>query len=78
MDGAKGSQTYQYMRGIDRGRGSRVGAVKAHKPRWFLDRGQESVCVCVVVDGLEYMRCECKSMGSYMSNTCKKKKSFCG
>ena len=46
MDGAEGPQTYQYMRGIDPGRGSRVGVVEARKPRCLLDRGQESVCVC--------------------------------
>ena len=46
MDGAEGSQTYQYMHGIDRGRGLRDGAAEAHKPRWLSDRGQESVCVC--------------------------------
>ena len=44
MDGAEGSQTYQYMQWIDRGRGSRVDAVEAHKPRWLSRRGQES-CV---------------------------------
>ena len=45
MDGAEISQTYQYMRGIDGGRGSRVDAAEARKSRWLLDRGQESVCV---------------------------------
>ena len=30
------------------------------------------VCVCVVVDELDYMRCEYKSRGIYMPNTCKK------
>ena len=44
MDGAEGSQTYQYMRGIDRGRGSRVGAIEACKPRRLSDKGQERVC----------------------------------
>ena len=46
MDGAEGSQTYQYMHGIDHGRGLRVGAAKAHKSRWLSHRGQESMCVC--------------------------------
>ena len=46
MDGAEGSQTYQYMRGIDRGWGLWVGAAEACKMRWLLDKGQESVCVC--------------------------------
>ena len=46
MDGAEGSQTYQYMCGIDCGRGSRVGAIEARKSRWLLDRSQESMCVC--------------------------------
>ena len=46
MDGVEGSQTYQYMRGIDRSRGSRVGAAEAHKLRWLSDRAQESMCVC--------------------------------
>ena len=46
MDGAKGSQTYQYIHGIDRGRGSRVGAAEACKSRWLSDRCQESMCVC--------------------------------
>ena len=46
MDGAKGSQTYQYMCGIDRGRGLRVSAAEACKLRWLSDRGQKSVCVC--------------------------------
>ena len=31
MDGAKGSQTYQYMRGIDGGKGSQVGATEECK-----------------------------------------------
>ena len=78
MDGVEGSQTYQYMHGIDCGRGSRVGATEACKPRWLLDRGQENVCVCVAVDGLDYMGCECKSEGTYMLNICKKNKLFCG
>ena len=39
MDGAYGSQTYQYMHGIDHGRGTRVDAVEACKPRWISDRG---------------------------------------
>ena len=45
MDGAEGSQTYQYMRGIDRGRSLRDGAAEERKPRWLSDGGQESVCV---------------------------------
>ena len=36
------------------------------------------VCVCVVVDGLDYMKCECKSVDTYMPNTCKKNKGFRG
>ena len=36
------------------------------------------VCVCVVVDELDYMQCQYKSEGIYMSNACKKNKSFCG
>ena len=46
MDGAEGSQTYQYMRGIDRGRGSQVIVADAHKSRWLSGIGQESVSVC--------------------------------
>ena len=46
MDGSEGSQTYQQMHGIDHGRGSRVGAAEACKPRWLSNRGQESMCVC--------------------------------
>ena len=46
MDGVEGSQTYQYMRGIDHKRGSQVSAAEARKPRWLSDRGQESMCVC--------------------------------
>ena len=46
MDGAEGSQTYQYMHGIDHGKGLRDGAAEALKLRWLSDRGQESVCVC--------------------------------
>ena len=76
MDGVEGSQTYQYIRGIDQGRGLRVCVAEAHKPRWISDRGQESVCVCVVVDGIDYMRCECKSEVTYMPNTCKKNNFF--
>ena len=45
MDGVEGSQTYQYMHGIYRGRGSQVDVVEARKSRWLSDRGQESVCV---------------------------------
>ena len=45
MDRVEGSQTYQYMHGIDRGRGLRVGAAEAHKLRWLSNRGQESMCV---------------------------------
>ena len=33
-------------------------------------------CVCVVVDELDYMRCEGKSGGTYMPNTCKKRNRF--
>ena len=29
-------------------------------------------CVCVAVDEIDYMRCECKSGGTYMPNMCKK------
>ena len=76
MDGAEGSQTYQYMRGIYRGRGLRNGVAEACKPAWLSDRGQECVCVCVAVDELEYMRCECKYGGTYMPNTRKKRKCF--
>ena len=39
MDGAEGSQTYQYMHGIYHSRGLRVGAAKARKPRWISNRG---------------------------------------
>ena len=39
MNKAKGSQTYQYMHGIDRGRGLRDGAAEARKPKWLSDRG---------------------------------------
>ena len=39
MDGVEGSQTYQYMHGIDRGRGTQVGAVEARKLRWLSDKG---------------------------------------
>ena len=46
MDGVEGSQTYQYMRGIGRGRGLRDSAAEEHKLRWLSDRGQESVYVC--------------------------------
>ena len=56
----------------------RDSVAKARKLRWISNRGQESVCVCVAVDELDYMRCECKSEDTYMPNTCKKKKSFCG
>ena len=66
MDGAEGSQTYQYMCAIDRGKGLRVGAAEAHKPRWLSDRGQESVCVlmwkdlttCDVSTSLEEFICQ--------------------
>ena len=75
MDGAEGSQTYQYMLGIGRDRGMRDGAAEARKSRWLSDRGQESV-VCVVVDELDYMRCEYKSGGIYMPNMCKKRNHF--
>ena len=34
--------------------------------------------VCVAVDELDYMRCECKSMDTYMPNTWKKNKLFYG
>ena len=34
------------------------------------------VCVFVAVDELDYMRCECKSEGTYMPNTCKKRNHF--
>ena len=54
MDGAECSQTYQYMHGIDRDRGSRVGAAEARKLKWLLDRGQERECVFVTVDRLDY------------------------
>ena len=50
MDGVEHSQTYQYMRGIDRGRGLRYGATEACKPRWLSDRGQESVGVLQWMD----------------------------
>ena len=33
-------------------------------------------CVCVVVDELDHMRCEYKSEGIDMPNTCKKNKLF--
>ena len=46
MEETEGSQTYQYMHGIDHGRDLRDSVVEAHKLRWLLDRGQESVCVC--------------------------------
>ena len=36
------------------------------------------VCVCVAVDELDHMRCECKSVDTYMPNTWKKNKWFCG
>ena len=55
MDGAEGSQTYQYMRGIDHSRGLRDDVVEARKPRWLSNKGQKSVCVCVNVDGLDHM-----------------------
>ena len=32
--------------------------------------------VCVAVDELDYMRCECKSGGTYMPNMCKKRNRF--
>ena len=32
--------------------------------------------MCVAVDGLDYMRCKCKSSGTYMPNTYKKNKGF--
>ena len=35
-------------------------------------------CVCVMVDELDHMRCEYKSRGIYMPNTCKKNKLFYG
>ena len=44
MDEVEGSQTYQYMHGIDHDRGLQVGAIEACKPRWLSDRDQES-CV---------------------------------
>ena len=46
MNGGEGSQTYQYMCGIGRGRGLRVDVAEACKPRWLLDKGEESMCVC--------------------------------
>ena len=33
-------------------------------------------CVCVVVDELDYMQCECTSGGTYMPNTFKKRNRF--
>ena len=33
-------------------------------------------CVCVAMDKLDYMRCECKFGGTYMPNTCKKRNHF--
>ena len=39
MDGVEGSQTYQYMRGIDRGRGTQAEVALRQRPR-------ECVCVC--------------------------------
>ena len=76
MDRVEGSQTYQYMRGIDRRKGLRDGVAEACKPRWLLDRGQESMCVCVAVDEIDYMRCDCNLEGTYMPNTCKKRNHF--
>ena len=39
--------------------------------------GQRSgECVCVALDKLDYMQCECKSGGIYMPNTCKKRNRF--
>ena len=32
--------------------------------------------MCVAVDELDYMRCECKFGGTYMPNTCKKRNHF--
>ena len=46
MDGAEGSQTYQYMRGIDRGRGSQVDVVEGMQTEVALrQRSGEHVCV---------------------------------
>ena len=70
MDGAGGSWTHQYMHGIDHERGTWVGAIEACKSRWLSDRGQESL-VSIVVYGLDYIWCECKSRVSYMPNTYK-------
>ena len=78
MDGAEGSQTYQYMCEIYHDRGLRDGAAEECKPRWLLDRGQESVCVCVVVDGIDYMRCKYNSGGHLYAKYVQEKKSFCG
>ena len=75
MDAAEGSQTYQYMRGIYRDRGLRVGAAEARKLRW-LSVEVRRVCVCVAMDELDYMQCECKFRGTYMPNTCKKRNHF--
>ena len=33
-------------------------------------------CVCVAMDELDYMQCECKSRGTYMPSTCKKRNRF--
>ena len=76
MDGADGSQTYQYMHGIDHGRGLRDNAAELRKPRWLSDKGQECMCVCVNVDGLDHMRCKYNSGGIYMPNKCKKRNHF--
>ena len=32
--------------------------------------------MCVAVDKLDYMRCQCKSKGTYMPNMCKKRNHF--
>ena len=46
MDGVEGSQTYQYMHGIDHGRGSRVSAIEGTQNEVALgQRSREHVCV---------------------------------
>ena len=66
------------MDGIGHGGGTQIGVAKTCKPRWISDKGQESMCVCVAVDRLDYMQCECNSEGTYMPNTCNRNKSFFG
>ena len=49
---------------------------KRHTNRGDSQTEVGTACVCVAVDELDYMRCECKYRGTYVPNTCKKRNHF--